>query len=316
MKIVELQDAKLVENFLINVGVTSGAEFLAAKEWANLVPNINNFGVYSDEEELLAVLNLSLIKIRAGLSYYYSPRGPVILSHETEVWNFLITYLQEQGASFWRVEPLQLPTNLSFKKTINLQPEKTLLLDLVKSEEELLSEMHSKTRYNIRLAEKKGIVITTGQTEQDFENFWLLMTQTGQRDAFRIHDKKHYHNLATAQPNFVKLFLAYQGDKCLAAGLFSFYGNKVTYLHGASDHNERQLMAPYLLQWELIKIAKNKAYKYYDFFGIDAKKWPGVTRFKLGFGGREFSYAGTHDLVFKPVSYFLYKLIRQLKRFL
>jgi lipid II:glycine glycyltransferase (peptidoglycan interpeptide bridge formation enzyme) len=119
-----------------------------------------------------------------------------------------------------------------------------------------------------------------------------------------------------ANPGFVKLFLAYQGDKCLAAGLWSFYGNKVTYLHGASDHKSRQLMAPYLLQWEVIKQAKDGGYSYYDFFGIDAQKWPGVTRFKVGFGGRVVNYAGTYDLVFKPVKYYFYNLLRKVRRFL
>lgn len=316
MKIVELRDSKLVENFLNQAGTVSGAEFLASVEWADLSLAITTWGIYTDSDELVAIFNLSRQTVKPGIIYYYCPRGPVLANFENEVWQFLAAYLKEQGAIFWRVEPHQLPNNFKFKKTIDLQPHQTLLLDLSKSEEELLNEMHPKTRYNIRLAQKKEVVIIQGQSEQDFDNFWTLMTQTGERDAFRIHDQQHYHNLATANPNFIKLFLAYQGDKCLAAGLWSFYGHKVTYLHGASDHAARQLMAPYLLQWELIKQAKSQGYIYYDFFGIDAKKWPGVTRFKLGFGGRAVDYAGTYDLVFKPAKYWLYNLMRTIKRFL
>jgi lipid II:glycine glycyltransferase (peptidoglycan interpeptide bridge formation enzyme) len=315
MKIIELQEAKIIEDFLIKIGTVNGAEFLASLEWADLSPAIKTLGVY-DDEKLLAVLNVSRQELKPNFVYYYSPRGPVIADKENEVWQFLATYFKSQGATFWRVEPTQIPNNLKFKKTIDLQPHQTLLLDLDVSEEELLAQMHQKTRYNIRLAQKKGVTIIESNLPQDFDNFWALMTATGERDGFKIHNKKHYHNLATANPNFIKLFLAYHHDKCLAAGLWSFYGNKVTYLHGASDHQARQLMAPYLLQWELIKKAKDEAYSYYDFFGIDAQKWPGVTRFKLGFGGRVIDYAGTYDLVFKKSPYFLYNLMRRLRRFL
>lgn len=314
MKILELTDAKVVEDFLKEAGSSAGAEFLASLEWSKLFPNIKNLGVFSDDKKLLAVVNLSRQNIGAGQFYYYSPRGPVILTEEGGVWKFLATHLKNLGATFWRVEPFTLPAVVNFKKTINLQPQHTLMLDLSKSEEELLQEMHQKTRYNIRLAEKKKLEFIEGKTEQDFNDFWLLMQKTGERDAFGIHDKAHYQTLALTNPDFIKLFLVKEGSECLAAGLFSFYGNKVTYLHGASDHEKRQLMAPYLLQWELIKKAQSEAYLYYDFFGIDAVKWPGVTRFKLGFGGREIVYAGTNDLVFQPLSYNLYSLLRKIRR--
>jgi lipid II:glycine glycyltransferase (peptidoglycan interpeptide bridge formation enzyme) len=73
-------------------------------------------------------------------------------------------------------------------------------------------------------------------------------------------------------------------------------------------------MSPYLLQWSLIKYAQAAGYLYYDFYGIDEKKWPGVTRFKTGFGGYVFEYAGTYDLVFKPVIYRVYEFLRKLRR--
>ena len=207
-----------------------------------------------------------------------------------------------------------MPSNFSFKKTIDLQPRHSLIIDLTKSEKDLLQDMHQKTRYNIRLAEKKELLFSEGKTTADFDSFWSLMKKTGERDSFRVHDREHYQTLATANPDFIKLFLIKDKDKTLAAGLFSFYANKVTYLHGASDHQSRQLMAPYLLQWQLIKMARESSFLYYDFYGIDAQKWPGVTRFKLGFGGREVVYAGTNDLVFSDFKYNLYLLLRQIRR--
>jgi len=320
MKIAPLEDHKLVQNFLATAAGKSGAEFLASPDWAQLIEQegikVETCGVYDEAEELIAIFNL--IKVRSF--YYYSPRGPVFkselpLDEKKIVWQFLYDYFKKQGVIFWRVEPQEDPL-ISCQKTNNLQPAETLMLDLRVSEVELLNNFHPKTRYNIKLAEKKGVSIREGNSLADFEKFWQLMTETGRRDAFKIHNKKHYQMLATANSDFIKLFLAEADGKTVAAGLFSFYGNKVTYLHGASDHSSRQLMAPYLLQWALIKLAKNKNYKYYDFYGVDAKKWPGVTRFKLGFSGYRITYAGTFDVVLNRPKYYLYNLLRQVKRFL
>ena len=322
MKLLALLDKKSVRDFLVLAGENSGAEFLASLEWAEIIKSegeqAESLGVYNDEQELIAILNL--IKTRSF--YYYSPRGPIFklglsLEEQNKIWQFLKIYFKKQKAIFWRVEPKsELPDSLIFKKTKNLQPQETLMLDLNLSEDDLLTSFHPKTRYNIRLAEKKGVYIYEGTEAKDFDSFWELMTETGERDSFKIHNKKHYQTLATANPEFIKLFLAEINGKIIAAGLFSFYGDKVTYLHGASSHQDRQLMAPYLLQWHLIKLAKAGNYKYYDFYGIDEEKWPGVTRFKLGFSGFRVSYTGTYDLILNQAKYYFYNLLRRVKNFL
>jgi lipid II:glycine glycyltransferase (peptidoglycan interpeptide bridge formation enzyme) len=198
-------------------------------------------------------------------------------------------------------------------KTIDVQPSRTLILDLAKSEEELLNNMHQKTRYNIRLAEKKGVKIIKGDINQ-FENFWQLTGETSQRDKFRLHSRNYYHKMLEIDKNFIKLFLAEYDNKIIAANIVSFFGDTATYLHGASSNKYRNVMAPHLLQWHCIKLAKEQGYKYYDFSGIDENKWPGLTRFKKGFGGSVFEYPGTFDLVFDKKWYGIYKLIRRLRR--
>jgi lipid II:glycine glycyltransferase (peptidoglycan interpeptide bridge formation enzyme) len=85
-------------------------------------------------------------------------------------------------------------------------------------------------------------------------------------------------------------------------------------MHGASASKYRNVMAPYLLQWHAIKLAKNLGYKYYDFYGVDEDKWPGVTRFKKGFGGREVNYPGTFDLIFNRRWYSVYRMVRKARR--
>jgi len=320
MKLVALNDKQIIKNFLKTASDGSGAEFLASIEWSEILKleqeQVETLGVY-DDQKLLAVFNLIKKDFKFSLAYYYLPRGPVFssdlsLDKQTELWQFLITEFKKRGGVFLRVEPKNC--SVTAIASINLQPKETLMLDLSQSEVELLSSFHPKTRYNIRLAEKKGIVIRETNTKQDFENFWSLMSETGERDDFKIHNKKHYELLSTANSEFIKLFIAEIDGQAIAAGLFSFYGDKVTYLHGASAYKSRQLMAPYLLQWTLIKKAKMEVYKYYDFYGIDAVKWPGVTRFKTGFGGFKVFYAGTQDIVLNKFVYNLYKVLRQLRR--
>lgn len=319
MEILALSDKSIVQKFLESAAGNSGAEFLASLEWAEIMHSegekIDSLGVY-DKGKLLAVFNL-IIK---NFNYCYTPRGPVFASQiskpeQEKIWNLILLYLKNKKIIFWRVEPRELPI-ITAKKSHNLQPQETLMLNLLLSEQDLTNSFHSKTRYNIRLAEKKGVLIRESKSLSDFEKFWDLMVETGGRDAFKIHNKRHYQKLATLNPDFIRLFVAELNGQVLAAGLFSFYGDKVTYLHGASSYATRQFMAPYLLQWTLIKIAKNKNYKYYDFYGIDAEKWPGVTRFKMGFSGYRVSYAGTYDVILSPLKYYLYNLLKRLKKFL
>ncbi len=291
----------------------AGDEFLQSKKWADLVAKsgeaLEIWGVFEDNK-LLASATLIKKKLGGGLFYWYSPRGP---RGEINAINFLLSELKNKktGAVFLRIEPETLPSG-KIKKSFDLQPQKTLFLDLSLGADGLLKAMHQKTRYNIRLAEKKGIKIVAGSL-QDFPEFWRLMSVTGSRDGFRLHSAAHYQNLLSA-PEFIKLFFASHEGKNIATGLFSYWGKRVTYLHGASDNEARNLMAPYLLQWEVIKNAQDQGYKYYDFYGIDENKWPGVTRFKLGFGGFIKEYAGTHDYIFRPFIYGLYVWLRKLKR--
>lgn len=326
MSVISLDVSKNKE--IIN-RLASG-EFLQSTVWFDLLcreqEEVEIFGL-EEEGEIKAIALIIKKKLFGPLYYYYLPRGPV--GEEMAVKKLLIELKKiKSGAVFFRVEPAEnilsdnetLKTVFRINKTVNLQPQKTLLLDLSLSAADLLSAMHPKTRYNIRLAKKKGVKVRLAN-QDDFNSFWELMRKTGERDGFRLHSRKHYENLLSAEKN-IKLFLAEYEGRVIAGGLFSFFGDRVTYLHGASDNNDRNLMAPYLLQWTVIGEAQkiNQAsalenvYKYYDFYGIDEQKWPGVTRFKCGFGGIIKEYSGTYDLVFRPFLYNLYGSLRRLRR--
>jgi len=305
--------------------------FLQSWQWGELLKaekadraEILQIGVRS-ERGILAVATIIKNPLGKGGFYWYSPRGPIFKTdlaakERAGSEDFLYEEIKKitSRAVFLRIEPpvivkLENIEKFKIKKTLDLQPRQTLILDLVFSEEELLKGFHQKTRYNINLAAKKGLEIKEGSVA-DFSEFWRLMTMTGARDDFRLHSAEHYRNLLSGSKDFIKLFFASYNGKNIAAGLFCFWGGKVTYLHGASDNEFRSVMAPYLLQWSVIKRAKKESYKYYDFYGISAKKWPGVTRFKLGFGGRIENYPGTYDVIFRPVLYGFYEFIRKLRR--
>lgn len=306
MKFIYLQSLKELDTFVIN----TGSDFLQSSIWGEMLKKegyeVIRVGVRG-EDNWQAVATLH--KIETSLGYYlYCPRGPVGTKKGIE---FLINNIKKnyRGAIFLRIETKDLSLG---RKTINIQPQKSIQLDLKLDQEELLKAMHQKTRYNIHLSERKGLEWREAKLN-DFSEFWRLMTITSNRDSFRIHNKKHYRNLLSNSQGSVFMFFVSYNNINIATGLFSFWGERVSYLHGGSDNQFRNLMAPYLLQWKAIKLAKEKGYKYYDFYGIDEKKWPGVSRFKKGFGGQIIEYTGTRDIVFCPLRYYLYSFLRFLR---
>ena len=249
-----------------------------------------------------------------GNNYLYAPRGPIFISkhhHGQELFFQKIRELAQQEKSiFFRFEPLDSkPLILNSKRVDDLQPSQTTILNLTQSEESLLAKMHSKTRYNISLAQKHGVQVYESKKNSDFEIFLKLIHQTARRAKFNPYPDDYYRqllNLSSLQ--FSKLFLVRYKNKILAAHIIIYFGSTVTYVHGASSREYSLTMAPYLLHWEVIKQASQAGFKFYDFWGLNKKKWPGLTRFKIGFGGQPVVYPGTFDLPFSNSWYSLYKL--------
>jgi lipid II:glycine glycyltransferase (peptidoglycan interpeptide bridge formation enzyme) len=328
MELFYFSEPAPLNDFVRSAAGGAGAEFLQSWQWGEIMraggEEVLRVGVRRTAGgKIWAAATLIKKPLAGSYFYWFAPRGPIVdKGGAGEAYNQTLDFLFsevkriDRRALFMRIEPVRLPVGaLSFriKRSIDLEPRQTLILDLAKSEEELLAAMQPKTRYNLRLAEKKGVRIRAGGPA-DFSEFWRLMNLTGARDGFRLHGARHYQNLLRAGADFIKLFLAeYQGQN-IAAGLFSFWGDKAGYLHGASDHEFRNLMAPHLLQWTAIVAAKRAGFKYYDFHGLDENKWPGVTRFKLGFGGRRVEYAGTWDVIFRPLAYQVYSFMRKIRR--
>ncbi|MCU0679875.1 MAG: aminoacyltransferase [Planctomycetes bacterium] len=329
MKLIECQSQENWDKFVFN---QKPNQFLETWQWGKLQEAYGEkvrFFIFTKKDfteekfninEIVAASLIITKKIPGGFFYFYSPRGPLFSSditkaEEKECQQKIKELAKKEKVLFWRIEPTteNYFLNWSWRKSINLQPAQTLFLNLKMTEEELLKSMHQKTRYNINLALKKGVTVTLGQKEEALD-FLQLMQTTGERDSFRIHPLAYYKHLVSFDSNLINFFIARYQNKILAAGIFVFSGDTVTYLHGASSNEDRNVMAPFLLQWTVIKKARDLGYDYYDFFGIDEKKWPGVTRFKEGFGGEKISYPGTMDVVFQPLWYNMYTLLRRLRR--
>lgn len=320
MKIIEEIKKEQWNNF---VAEQKQSQFLQSWEWGELAQKesgkIWRVGI---EENGKLIATATLIKKKVlGFNYWFCPRGPIV-SYEVESYKVIKFLFEEikriskkEGGVFLRYEPQVLIHDSLFliQKTISIEPNKTSIIDLNKTEDEILNNMHQKTRYNIRLAEKKGVKIREGDIE-DFDGFWRIMKDTVDRDGFRLHSQEHYQKIFELDKDFVKLFLAEYNGKIIAAVLSIFFGDMITYVHGASANENRNVMAPYLLHWHIIRRGKARGYKYYDLNGVDEKKWPGVTRFKMGFGGEITEYPGTFDLVFNQAWYNVYKILRIIRR--
>ena len=221
----------------------------------------------------------------------------------------------------------------ALKKSSNdIQPPDTVVLDLSSAEEELLAAMKPKWRYNIRLAEKKGVKITVHGKEA-LDDFYRLFKTTGERDGIAIHSKVYFERLfqtAAQYPDVtVRIYQADLEDEKLAAIITLFLGDQAVYLYGASSNSKRNLMPTYLVQWQAICDAKKFGCKEYDFYGIpptDDENHPmhGLYRFKTGFGGAiihrigsfDYSYSTMAELFFlaERLRSFYYKKIKKILR--
>lgn len=248
--------------------------------------------------------------------YAYCPKGPVFRKGEGGR-----GLKGLRGEIFLRIEPDESSLLTQCEKSIDLSPARTRITDLCATEDELLAAMHPKTRYNIRIAQKHGVIVNLAQT--DFDAVWHLFEETVSRRAFRLHSKKYYRQMVESlQDGACRVFLATASHDgmLLAANIMVDFGDTRTYLHGASSSEHRNLMTPYLLHWELIRDAKERGFAFYDWWGVapaDAlhtHPWSGITRFKRGFPGVEYVSPGTYDLVQKPFAYNLYQLGRSLVR--
>lgn len=276
-------------------------------------------------------------RLPLGFTFAYMPKplaGDCLLTggkrsvEVSEFWAEVDVLCRRKRAIFLKVEPdvweEEMPKTLDAPFGVsphNIQPPRTIVVDLCGSEEALLARMKQKTRYNIRLAQKKGVTV---RPWDDVGAFHQMMIETGRRDGFGVHSLEYYrraYDLFHAAGMCELLAAEYEGVLLAALMVFA-RGARAWYVYGASTQESRNLMPTYLLQWEAIRWARARGCTDYDLWGVPDEEetaleagfetrrdglW-GVYRFKRGFGGQLKRSAQAVDRVYAPLLYRLYLL--------
>jgi lipid II:glycine glycyltransferase (peptidoglycan interpeptide bridge formation enzyme) len=251
----------------------------------------------------------------------YVPKGPVVDYRDPAqvraVARGLARYADEQRAISLKLEPEVLgPSSvgeelekLGLRPATPVQMRSSIWVDLTASEEEILGRMKQKTRYNIRLAGRRGVTVSEGSLEELAE-WYEMYRATARRDGFSIHEASYYQAVLCAlQPRGMATLLLARHEGDLLAGIVVFcFGHLAQYMYGASSACKRNLMAPYLVQWEGMRWARGRGAATYDLWGIpdqleEGEELWGVYRHKRGYGGEVVRYIGAYDLVREPLQH-------------
>ncbi len=276
--------------------------------------------------------------------YAYCPRGPRLhiaskeIFQEEEMHNLLKEVLGRD--CFWlRIEPEnkeilekiqeKLPKEVALVLAPkNIQPQEILVMDISKTEEEIFTAMKAKTRYNIRLAEKKGVHIVETREEKYQNIFFELIQATAKRANIKTHSCEYYRKMFSVfDEKKLQLYVALRENTVLAINMIMIQKDCAIYLHGGSSNEQRNCMAPFLLHWKTIQNMKRRGCIEYDFGGVSLSSkekitqkkeggdWEGITRFKTSFCPQEESikFPGTYDIILNSKRYFFYTLLRKLR---
>ncbi len=317
--------------------------FLQSWEWGmwqeKLGRIVSRFAVLDGADWIMAAQFIK-VQLSRNKYYLYAPYGPVgngklsAASADGQITNFKFFTAQIQqkypDAVFIRIEPQNSIDGLSAIaiKTVNIQPGITIVADVRQNDETLLQAMHSKTRYNIRVAQKHGVevqgelMVTPGHGLYVQEAVDLIL-QTQRRQNYRGHDEKYYKSFLDffavhnhAGDLRVHIYQAIYRRQLLVTGIMVDFGQTRMYLYGGSSEQDRNVMAPYLLHWQAMRDAREAGLSFYDFGGSEVSTGGerGFTRFKRGFGGKVIEYAGAYDIVESPAWYRIYSGLRWLNR--
>jgi peptidoglycan pentaglycine glycine transferase (the first glycine) len=288
-------------------------------------------------DRLVAGAQTLIRSLPAGLGHLaYVPKGPLV-NWEDEAQVASMTHALDraaraQGAIALTIEPDLCDTDAHRKQLRALgfgpsplgsvQPRRTIVIDIAPDEDAILAAMKQKTRYNVRLARRKGVTVREA-TGADLPAFQALMAATGERDAFDVHSPAYYEAAyhLFAPRDQARLLLAEVAGEAVAAVMAFALPPRSWYFYGASSDAHREKMPTYLLQWAAARWAKSLGCTSYDLYGIPDEDeetleaqftqrneglW-GVYRFKRGFGGEVVRSVGAWDRVYAPLRYRLYR---------
>lgn len=349
MEICAGMDCSTWNNILIQL---SGAHILQSYQWADLKRQNGWFPVFliwkdpKGNTVAAAVIHKKLVPLIGkitGACLLYSPRGPILdwlieplreqvladLHQMAKDSNAIFIKIDPEIPVAWSQSPLEsIDASISGQKIQKelenrgwyfsqdqLQFRNTVLLNLDDSEEEILLRMKQKTRYNIRLAEKKGVTIRPGNVD-DLDRLYQMYAQTSIRDGFAIRSHEYYMEVWTRlmKDGIAFPLIAEVEGQVVSAIILFVFGKRGYYFYGMSTELHREKMPNHLLQWQAIRISKRMGCTEYDFWGAPDEFDPkdsmyGVYRFKEGFNGRVLFGLGAWDDPINPIGYRLYTRI-------
>lgn len=335
---VTQQDKAVYNDFVARFDT---GDLLQSFEWGNLKARsgwkpVRVIAVENGEVVAAAsLLKRAIPKINRCIMY--APRGPVLDTRNAELVKQFTAFLKEtakkHGAILLKIDPpvfvedteseanlrsvgFQPITATGFGGT---QPKCVMQLDLDMSIDDLLASFKPKWRYNIRLAEKKGVTVRIDCGKDDLKAFYELLKDTCKRDGFLVRDYSYFEDMwdALVPAGYMKLALTFFEGKPISGALAYIFGDKAWYTYGASSNEYRNVMPNHLMQWTLIQWAKESGCKWYDFRGVSPKKGDGtdehlegLNRFKEGFSPRFVEYIGEYDLVLSKPLYWLWNVAK------
>ena len=313
--------------------------FQQSVEWARVKSCWTNEIVLAEDAQggITGGLSILIRKVPFFGNLMYAPRGPVCDTDDTESLRQLTEGAEllawKYNAMALRMEPDVTSDDRAFRSALEalgyvvrdgacrpedvVQPRQVFRLDIRdKSEEELWNGFSAKLRYNIRLAQRRGVTVREGSRE-DLPLFHGLLEATGRRDRFLVRPLDYFEKMwQELGPEHISLLLAYVGDEPVAGVIPIHYGNKTWYAAGASSDRHRNAMAGYLLQWEAIRRALARGDAVYDLRGVLEKTdiSNGLYLFKSRFGGDLTEFIGEVVMAYRPVAYRLFRLAEKLYR--
>lgn len=329
---MELFSMDVLEEFENFLNRHEKGHFLQSYYWSKVKSNWNWNAIIKRNEngEIIGTLSYLIKKIPFfPYKLMYASRGPVCdLTDEKTITSLIEDakkvakaercyklkldpdVLVDDGSFAEMMKNQGFEINKNTKAYETIQPRFVFRLNIKdKTEDELLASFHHKTRYNIRLAAKKGVVVRI-EGKEKLNDFIKIMKTTGERDDFAIRNISYFEKMADALKGHFRLYMAYFEDKPIAGAVAIHYSNKVWYLYGGSLNVHRNMMPNYLLQFEMIKWAVQNNCSLYDFRGVSGfedENHPmyGVYRFKKGFNPTFTEFIGELNLVFNPFIDFL-----------
>ncbi len=325
VQIKEIKEKEIWEKFVLRQKYTSLFQSWNWGEFEKVMGNkFERYGIYDKCGELIGLIPVRYVNAVRG-RYIHLRHGPIFNFDDEEVWlgflHFIINKAKEGKYWFIRLSPL-IEQDLELKYALifsrlresqmhNVDAEITWVLNLDKSEENLLKNMRKNTRYYIRKAVKDGVKVEKGTSGKKLNAFLQIYRDTVLRQKWNAYSDKYIINEVKAflKDDMVRIFLAKYKNKYIAGAIVVFYGDQAIYHHGGTLSKYLKIPASYIIQWEAIREAKSRGKKWYNFWGISplvmedgeyrakaGHPWEGLTFFKLGFGGQIRQFVHAKDL--------------------